>query len=768
MSKSIKIYFCLLLFCNCFFAKAQLTEIGSWRDHLPYHNATFLAEIENKIYCVTESGLFYFDKADNTINRISKVNGLSDVGVAKVAYNPERKTLIIAYKNTNIDLLNDGKIINISDIKDKAILGEKAINNIFFINDVAYLSCSFGLVVLDIRSEEILDTYKIGEGGDFVKIYDSNFDGDSLFVATSEGIYSASINEENLSDFHAWRKHTNFENSLNANNSFQNITFFNGSMYAKTLDSLVIVYENSVWETYNTFSKKIEHLHSSYNDLFIVLEDEITIVKNDGVIEKITQNISSAKHAIYDKDGGLWIADFDKDLLEYNSAIFVQQIDPSGPRTANVFKLITTKNDLWIAPGGYYASRENIWNFDGVFFFDNNDWGYKSTGELGGAYDIVSVEANPKNDSEVYLSSWNGGIIKLHNKNFVTKYTYENTNGALDTVSIANVNGWIRISDLCFDDSQNLWAINSLSQNPLAVKTKEGDWYSFRISGIDGPSTYFKDLVVDNSGQKWGVIKNAGLFVYNDKGTFGNTNDDETQLINTNVGMGNLPSLEVHSLTVDLEGEIWVGTDKGITVFYSPELVFSGQNFDAQQILIQQGEYGQYLLDTETINCIVIDGANRKWVGTNGSGVFLLSPDGTNEIHHFTSENSPLFSDNIIDIAINEISGEVFIGTEKGIISYRSDATKGYDSYSNVTVFPNPVKENYNGKIAIKGLVNNANVKITDINGNLVFESFANGGQAIWDGETQSGNRASTGVYLVFSTNTDGEETMVSKILFIH
>ncbi len=768
ISKSIKIYFYLLLFCNCFFAKAQLTGIGSWRDHLPYHNAIFLAEIENKIYCVTESGLFYFDKTDNTINRMSKVNGLSDVGVVKVAYNPESKTLIIAYKNTNIDLLNDGKVINISDIKDKAILGEKTINNIFFINDIAYLSCSFGLVALDIRSEEILDTYKIGEGGDFVKIYDSNFDGDSLFVATSEGIYSASINEENLSDFHAWRKHTNFENSLNANNSFQNITFFNGSMYAKTLDSLVIVYENSVWETYNTFSKKIEHLHSSYNDLFIVLEDEINIIKNHGVIKKITQNISSAKHAIYDKDDGLWIADFDKDLLQYNSEIFVRQIDPSGPRTANVFKLITTKNDLWIAPGGYYASRENIWNFDGVFFFDNNDWGYKSTGELGETYDIVSVEVNPKNNSEIYLSSWNGGIIKLENKNFVTKYTYENTNGALDTVSIANVNGWIRISDLCFDDSENLWAINSLSQNPLAVKTKEGDWYSFRISGIDGPSTYFKDLVVDNSGQKWGVIKNAGLFVYNDKGTLGNTNDDEALLINTNIGMGNLPSLEVYSLAVDLEGEIWVGTDKGITVFYSPELVFSGQNFDAQQILIQQGEYGQYLLDTETINCIAIDGANRKWVGTNGSGIFLLSPDGTNEIHHFTSENSPLFSDNIIDIAINEISGEVFIGTEKGIISYRSDATKGYDSYNNVTVFPNPVKENYNGKIAIKGLVNNANVKITDINGNLVFESFANGGQAIWDGKTQSRNRASTGVYLVFSTNTDGEETMVSKILFIH
>jgi len=773
ISNASRIYFYLLLFCSSFVANAQLTTIGSWRDHLPYHNAIFVAEVENKIYCITESGLFYFNKEDQTINRMSKVNGLSDTEVVKVAYQPPSKALLIAYKNCNIDLIKNGQIINISDIKQKPILGEKTINNIFFIDKIAYLSSPFGLVVLDVENEEILDTYKIGEGGNFVKINDITFDGDSIFVATSDGVYSANINDANLSDFHNWRKHSAFEIGLNANSNFENIAYFDENIYATTGDSanndVVIIYENNSWRIYSAASKKIEHLHLSYNSLFVVLEDQVNIIKNDSTTEIIPQNISNPKHAIYDKDGNIWIADFDKDLLEYNAPNFVQQIDPNGPRKANVFKLFAGQNDLWVAPGGYYASRENIWNWDGVFFFENNyNWDYKSSAEIGGVYDVVSVVVNTKNSSEVYLSSWNGGIIKLDNKNFVENYNYQNTNGALDTVSIANVNGWIRISDLCFDDSQSLWAINSLAQNPLVVKTKAGSWYSFRINGIDGPSTYFKDLIVDDFGQKWGVIKNAGLFVYDDKGTFENTNDDETQLINTNAGMGNLPSLEVFSLAVDLEGEIWVGTDKGITVFYSPELVFSGQNFDAQQILIQQGEYGQYLLDTETINCITVDGANRKWVGTNGSGVFLLSPDGTNEIHHFTSENSPLFSDNIIDIAINEISGEVFIGTEKGIISYRSDATKGSNSHNNVMVFPNPVKENYNGKIAIRGLVDNANVKITDINGNLVFESYANGGQAIWDGQNQSGERASTGVYLVFSTNIDGEESMVSKILLIH
>ena len=764
----MRIYLSFLLCCCTLILKAQLTEIGSWRDHLPYHNSTFICEVEDKIFCVTENGLFYFDKIDNSINRMSKVNGLSDVDVKKLSYDPNNKNLLIIYKNCNIDIYNDGQITNISDIKEEMILGEKTINNIFYRDDIAYLACSFGLVLLDTKSNEIIDTYKIGQEGNIVKINDCTFNQDSIYTGTSEGLYKASIYDENLSDFRNWYKETNFGIGLDYNASFEYITNYNGEIYAKYADSIVIKYENNYWQKHMIFNQNINHLHTSYNALFIVFDSEIQIFHADGNIENISQNISSAYHAIYDKNGDVWVADYDKDLLKYNSTNFDQQIDPAGPRTGNVFKLLTNNNDLWVAPGGYYNSRENIWNYDGAFFFENNYfWDYKSSSEIGGAYDVVSIAANNKNNSELYLSSWNGGIIKLENKEYITTYNYYNTNGALDTVSIANVNGWIRISDLCFDNSQNLWAINSLAQNPLVVKNSYDEWFSYRINGIDGATNYFEDLIVDNYGQKWGIIKNNGLFVYDDKGTLENSNDDETQLINTNVGMGNLPSSEVYCLEIDLENNIWVGTDKGITVFYSPELVFSGQNFDSQQILIQQGEYGQYLLDTETIKCIAIDGANRKWIGTNGSGVFLLSEDGTNEIHHFTSENSPLFSNNIIDIAINNISGEVFIGTEKGIISYRSDATIGYNYHSAVEIFPNPVKDTYNGKIAINGLVNNSNVKITDINSNLVFECYANGGQAIWNGKIKTGERASTGVYLVFSTNIDGTETLVSKILII-
>ena len=262
--------------------------------------------------------------------------------------------------------------------------------------------------------------------------------------------------------------------------------------------------------------------------------------------------------------------------------------------------------------------------------------------------------------------------------------------------------------------------------------------------------------------------RGAGIFVYNDNNTIGNPNDDQYKILSTNIGSGNLPSLQTYCFAEDLEGEIWVGTDNGIAVFYDPAAVFSGYNFDAQQILITEGDYGQYLLSEERVKCITIDGANRKWVGTEKSGVFLLSEDGTEEILHFTKNNSPLFSDNIVDIVINPENGEVFIGTENGLISYRSNATEGVATQNSTKVFPNPVKETYNGPIAISGLVTDANIKITDISGNLVFETFANGGQAIWNGKNKNGERSSTGVYLVFSTDLYGEQKMVSKILFIH
>jgi ligand-binding sensor domain-containing protein len=253
------------------------------------------------------------------------------------------------------------------------------------------------------------------------------------------------------------------------------------------------------------------------------------------------------------------------------------------------------------------------------------------------------------------------------------------------------------------------------------------------------------------------------VIVFNERNASGN----QVKILNGNGGSGNIPGSNIFSIAEDKEGEVWLGTDEGIAVFYNPSDLFTNSPSDAERILVNFDGYVQYLLETETVTAIAVDGANRKWMGTDRAGVFLLSADGTEQIYHFTEDNSPLFSNQITSIAINPLTGEVYIGTAKGLIAYKGSATEGVTEMNDIYAFPNPVPSNYSGTIGIRGLVSNANVKITDIGGTLIYETTAAGGQATWDGKNFSGRKAKSGVYLVFVTNEDGSNTMVTKIMII-
>ena len=296
-------------------------------------------------------------------------------------------------------------------------------------------------------------------------------------------------------------------------------------------------------------------------------------------------------------------------------------------------------------------------------------------------------------------------------------------------------------------------------------------------TGFNLPKSNESDLaqlMIDRYDQKWILMRYSNLntnsiLVFTDNGTPDDPSDDQSKLLNSSPGSGNISGNYVNAVAEDRNGQVWVGSEMGICVFYNPENIFvPGQNFDAQQILVQQGSYTQYLLENEMVTAIAVDGANQKWIGTDRGGVFLFSPDGTKQIYHFTIDDSPLFSNRITAIAINPLTGEVFIGTDKGVISFKSTATEGGDTFSDVYAYPNPVKEGYTGYIAIKGLVQDAEVKITDISGRLIYSTKAAGGQAIWDGKNFSGRRAKTGVYLVMASNEDGSEKIVTKILIIN
>ncbi len=715
---------------------AQDGPIGSWKDYLSYSSASFIAETEDNIYCVANGGLYYIKKTDESINRISKITGLSDVSIKQIAHSFDLNTIIITYENCNIDILINNEVVNISDVKRKEYAGIKSINNITINGSVAYLSSTLGLILVDIENYEIIDMYNVTDQNTSAVINGCAFSQDSLIVATDQGLYYAVINGSNLSDFNSWQQYPS------AYQSYENIIIKNNTLYVDTSKNVVSISFNN------------ETLIETYSDSIIINNSEhITHSK----LEKI-------KYAWIDNEDNIWAADSINGLLKFVEKEYEGTYTPNCSRENRLFSLDFTNNKLYVCHGGH-INFGTFWNKNGASVMDQyENWRNYDYYELKNARDIVRSASYA---NKTYFASYYNGVVELEDDDVVERYSWWNTNNALDTISYWQYDNKMAISDLKFDKNGNMWGLLSSVERPLFVKTNDNEWFNFSISS--NQTFLFDELLIDDYNQKWGIMgRGNGMFVYNDNNTISNIEDDQYILLDMNTNNGSLPSMYIYCIANDHDGEIWFGTDKGIGVFYDPSAVFSGYNFGAEQILITEGDYGQYLLSEETILCITIDGANRKWVGTENSGAFLLSENGQDEILHFTENNSSLFSDKIIDITINHENGEVFFGTEKGIISYRSNSTKGADSQKETKVFPNPVQKNYRGPIAISGLISNAEIKITDVAGNLVFETKANGGTATWDGKNKSGNRASTGVYLVFSTGVDGEEKAISKILFFH
>ena len=713
-----RIFLSLIILFAFVSTKGQNIPTYSWQEHLSFQNAKCIVEVENNIYCATEKGLFYYNKDDYTISRLNKINGLSDVGISCLAYDKENKIVIIAYNNTNIDLIKNESVVNITDIKLKDIFGEKKINSIYINNGIAYLSCSFGLVLLDLEKEEVKETYKIGEGGNFVGINDCAINDTSVFAATTDGFYYANVNSSSLFNFNTWVKHPNYSGEI------RDITITPLELIVNVGNSMFVRYFNNT--TIQT------------SDTAIHLE-----LDNSSQLTLTSSNFIKLQDVIIDNDNVLWIADSVNSLMKFENLTYHSTIKPNGPSSNSIGKINIINDNLTLL---HNQEKNSISESSDMIEWTANNYN-------------TNIISSVKIGNQTFYGSSSNSLISVEN-NIVTNYSFQNTNNVIDS----NEN----IVSLLTDTDNNLWGAKSHSYFPLFCKTNQDEWIGFSMPFVANQTTEIGEIIIDDYGQKWGIRINNGLFVYNDNNTLSDKSDDQFIKITTEIDNGNLPNNSVYCLANDLEGNIWVGTKEGVCVFYSPSSVFSGYNFDAQQIIVEENGFGQYLLNAEIVYTIAIDGGNRKWIGTLGSGLFLLSEDGTEEIFHFTDENSPLLSNTILDIEINHETAEVFIATDKGLISFRSDATQSAQHPNDLHIFPNPVRESYNGIITINGLSYESNVKITDVSGNLVFETNSEGGTAVWNGSDINNNRVSTGVYLVLSSDKYGEEKSIGKILFIH
>ncbi|MEI7802950.1 MAG: two-component regulator propeller domain-containing protein, partial [Bacteroidota bacterium] len=439
-----------------------------------------------------------------------------------------------------------------------------------------------------------------------------------------------------------------------------------------------------------------------------------------------------------------------------------------GPLSQKAADIAVRNGIAYIVAGGV-----NDWNYSGeatgYSISYNGYWinfnQYNSGPPLDTVTDLFKAGINPLT-GETYLCAYKGGLIYL-DATGAYQTVYNKLNSTLDG-AIGDLSR-PRASGIGFDSEGNMWVSNYGAVNPLSVQTVDGTWKSFHpTSNTSGGQ--LADIVVDQSNYKWIVLaRGNGILVYNSGADPLSTSVDQWKTLSTGVGSGGLPTKTIQCLAVDKDGYVWAGTDQGVAVFYCPYSVFDAGGCDAQQIIVKQDIYNGYLLGTESVNDIAVDGANRKWFATN-NGAFQMSADGTTELFHFTTDNSPLFSNNINCIGIDNQSGDVYFGTDLGIIVYRGDANEGTDKGNlsdTAFIFPNPVRENFSGVVAIQHLAYQSQIKITDLAGVLVYETESNGGEAVWNVKDLKGNRVNTGVYLVYATNADATDKLVGKIAVI-
>ncbi|MCY1720805.1 T9SS type A sorting domain-containing protein [Prolixibacteraceae bacterium Z1-6] len=771
----MKIILSLLCFVLVFQVSAQRKQ-GSWQDYLSYSNATKLSISSEKIYCATKGGVFYYDLQDNSVSKLSEMVSLSDFGISTIAYSEDYKVLIIAYTNANIDFVyENGEVVNISDIKRKSVTGDKSLNNITVSGNEAFLSCGFGIVVLNIEKQEVKDTYYIGDNGSSLKVNDVDFDDQFIYAATVEGIYKAAKDGVNLLDYNNW---THVDNIPRSTEEFSHLVFFEGSLIANYTphawyEDEMYILNGDTWEPYLSQIKFAFDIRQNNGYLTVASRSDVFVVDNTHTIigkigkynfENSPVTSINPRSTVVSADGSVWVADYYNVLVRLSGENF-EQICPSGPSDNNVFSLNHSGSALWIAPGatvGYEAPRFQR--------FNNGEWTYfnsKNHSELDGFHNILAIEVDPADENHIFVASWGGGLLEYRNDEFIQRYTHKNS--PLESALPQQPDEpYTRIGGLAFDTEGNLWITNAECAHNLHKLSPAGEWESFELSAVKNKYN-LGDVIVNENGDKWMLVLSGHDAYVVDK-----TGEQKKQLLVTSYySSGNDEYFtrmnDLYSIAEDLDGAIWIGTSKGIAVYNSPSRIWTSETFYASQPGLDLGD-GTYhpLLETETVTAIAVDGANRKWVGTKSSGVFLISETGEQEILHFTAENSALLSNAITAITINQKNGEVFFGTDKGLISYQGEATGGNETYSNVYVYPNPVRETYDGPVTIAGLIENTDVKITDISGNLVYKTTSLGGQAIWDGKNLNGNRVKTGVYLVFCNDKYGEETHITKLLFIN
>jgi len=760
----IYVLLAVLGYCKITLAQSPIPPIGYWRDHLNYSDTRQVVK-GDKIYASTATHVFAID-ANKEYETYSKINSLNDMGVAGICWDAATEQLLIAYQNSNLDVLDvKGRTKNIGDILRSNFPGNKIIRNLYCSNGLGYLSTGLGIIVVNLRKYEIKDTWVIGNNGIQTSVSGFTQLNNFFYAATDEGLKQIEVTNANPSNFANWQNISG-SNGLSSG-ALLNVLAVNGQLVVLKNDSLMIQSGSSWKLLYKDANWSITGLNSATGKLLVCQRSpagaaRVLQLNVNGVIEKTTSQasvISFPRDATL-VDNTLWVADQFGGLAAFNNGL--ERFIPNGPPGIATGAIAGNSKQMVLAAGSINSAWNYQYNRNGVYFYSDqwNSLSYFNTPALDSVLDFITVAIDPA-DQSVWAGSFGGGLVHFPNTGALTLYKKGNSS-LQETIGDP---GSYRVSGLAFDANGRLWVSNYGSPVNLHVRKTDGKWQAF---SVPFPLTEQASgaLVCDDNDQVWMVSpKNNGLICYK-YAQIETTNDDQWKKYTTGSNQGNLPSNNVLSIVKDRTGSIWVGTDKGIAIIRCPSEVFSTSGCAAYLPVVKQGNFFGFLFKDEYVQCMAVDGANRKWVGTQ-NGLWLLSETGEQVLQQFTASNSPLLSNNVLQVGIQPETGEVFVLTDLGICSYRSTATEPAAATQQVLVFPNPVPPSYTGNIAIRGMKENAIVKITELNGTLVYQTRSQGGQAVWNGTNYKGEKVASGVYLVLIRDDENTDKLATKIVIV-
>ena len=736
---------------------------SQWTAHYSFNTIGDFQINEDVIYSAADNAVFIYDITADTFETITTVNGLSGERISSIYHSSIYDLIFVGYNNGTIEVVfNDRTVRTFVDIVNKPTIppNQKIINQFYEYQDKLFIATGFGIIEFNLDNIEFGDTFFIGPDGSQIEVSGIAVLGDEIFVSTpSNGLFSADVNSANLVDFNSW-------NTL-VTGEFLGVYILNNQIAVWQNNNTISTYANGILSleiTYPTLILDVQVLDNS-----LIISSAQTSVSYDQTfvqVASINSNVDNTfvlnTSLIY--QGNWYLGTQESGLLEINNVDISKKrtLSPEGPLSNNPFAIQAGDNSLWVVYGDYTFSYNPFpLKQRGISRLKSNQWINISNDNVLGATSLSYITISPNDPEEVFISSFQDGLLRV--KNNVVTDLYNSSNSGFETIVPGE--DVVRLNGSVFNSSGDLWVVNPRVNNGLKLFDPE----TTQTTNVDLseiiPDTSadlgFSEIELDRSGNVF-----FGTFL---NGIIGYRVSDGRLIRISGEGEGaNLPSNNVQTIEIDQNNQIWVGTSQGIRVIFNATRTFDESNPQAEQIIILDDEgVPQELLFDQFITDIEVDGANNKWVATSFSGVFYLSADGQETFQHFTTANSPLPSNNVLDITIDDSNGAVFFATEKGLLEFKGVATGPSENLDKVIAFPNPVRPGYNGLVTIRGLTARANVKITDIEGNLVYEEISDGGSIQWDTTAFGRHKVASGVYLILITGEDATETTVSKLLIV-